>query len=160
MLNPKLLTNAIVSSLQGITALVAAMNGDASRIQAHHYLYGAEFRIEEALYKLTPPTILVVWEGTQGGNFSGYQIWKHRFCCYIRAANVAGQSNPTTYEDLWWLICNSPVSTVSPGTINLRYINIYSGVDIMETPSIVHLKDEDRMDYFAGHFVLPEIGDN
>jgi hypothetical protein len=35
-----------------------------------------------------------------------------------------------------------------------------TGLDIMDTPSVSHAVDEDRIDYFRGEFLYPEIGDN
>jgi hypothetical protein len=103
------------------------------------------------------PSILVAWEGTQGGNFNGYQIWKHRIAVYLRMANAAGNTDPVGYEDLWWTICNRPPGGAGA---NIRYINILPELDIMDTPSIAHLLDEEQIDIFRGEFVLPEIGDN
>jgi hypothetical protein len=103
------------------------------------------------------PSVLVTWEGTLGGNFNGYAIWKHRIAVYLRMGNMAGSNDPVGYEDLWWTICNRPPSGASA---NIRYINILPELDIMDTPSIAHLLDEDQLDIFRGEFVLPEIGDN
>ncbi len=163
MLNPKLISDAVVAALQNIPALATAMtvmdsSGNPSvRISAFHYRLGAEHRLAEAIYKMPAPSILVAWEGTQGGNFSGYAIWKHRIAVYLRMGNMAGSTDPVGYEDLWWTVCNGVPSNASQ---NIRYINILPELDIMDTPSIVHLLDEEQIDIFRGEFVLPEIGDN
>lgn len=163
MLNPKLITDAVAATLQNIPALAAAMTvtdsgGNASvRISAFHYRLGAEHRLAEAIYKMPAPSILVAWEGTQGGNFSGYAIWKHRIAVYLRMGNMAGNNDPVGYEDLWWTVCNVAPSNASQ---NIRYINILPELDIMDTPSISHLLDEDQIDIFRGEFVIPEVGDN
>ena len=163
MLNPAQITDATVSVLQSIPELAAAMtvaagSGNATcRINAFHYRLGAEHRLAEAVYKMPAPSILVAWEGTQGGNFNGYQIWKHRIAVYLRMGNMAGSSTPVGYEDLWWTICNRPPEGAST---NIRCISILPELDIMDTPSIVHLLDEDQIDIFRGEFVIPEIGDN
>ena len=163
MLNPKLITDAVTAALQKIPALAAAMTvTDAggnpnARISAFHYRLGAEHRLAEAIYKMPAPSILVAWEGTQGGNFSGYQIWKHRIAVYLRMGNMAGSVDPVGYEDLWWTLCNVPPSGAST---NIRYLNILPALDIMDTPSVAHLLDEDQIDIFRGEFIIPEIGDN
>jgi len=163
MLNPKLITDAVVAQITKIPDLATAMTvldsgGNPNvRITAFHYRLGAEHRLAEAIYKMPAPSILVAWEGTLGGNFSGYQVWKHRLGVYLRMGNAAGHTDPVGYEDLWWLLCNqAPQGTSS----NLRYTNILPGLDIMDTPSIVHQLDEDQIDIFRGEFVIPEIGDN
>jgi len=71
--------------------------------------------------------------------------------------NAAGLTDPVGYEDLWWIVCNK-----LPGgsQTNIRYMQLYPGLDIMDTPSVAHALDEDLVDRFVGTFVIPEIGDN
>jgi len=139
---------------------MAVADGDGNvivRISAFHYRLGAEHRLAEAIYKMPAPSILVAWEGTLGGNFSGYQIWKHRIAVYLRMGNMAGNLEPVGYEDLWSMICNG---VPDGATTNLRCINILPELDIMDTPSIAHALDEDLVDRFVVTIVLPEVGDN
>jgi hypothetical protein len=163
MLNPALITDALVGVLQTIPELAAAMTVlDANqqpiiRISAFHYRLGQENRLAEAIYAMAAPSMLVAWDGTQGGSFNGQSIWKHRFNVYFRMGNAAGLPDPIGYEDLWWIACNKP-PTGSP--VNIRYMNIVPGLDIMDTPSVAHALDEDLQDRFVGVFVIPEIGDN
>jgi len=162
MLNPKLITDAVVAVLCEIPELATAMTvttgGNADlRITAFHYRAGAENRLAEAIYKMPAPSIRVAWEGTQGGDFNGYQVWKHRIAVYLRMGNMAGNVDPVGYEDLWWMICNRLPAGSSQ---NIRNINILPELDIMDTPSVAHLLDEDQIDIFRGEFVLPEMGDN
>ena len=163
MLNPAPITDAIVAVLKTITDLAAAMTvvctdkTSVVRITAFHYRMGQENRLMEAVYAMPAPSMLVAWEGTNGGNFNGYQIWKHRFGIYYRMGNAAGVASPVGYEDLWALTCNSPPGGDKP---NIRNIQIYPGLDIMDTPSIDHALDEDLIDRFKGVFTIPEIGDN
>ena len=162
MLNPSQVTDAVVSTLTSIPELAAAMtvmdenSNPTVRITAFHYLLGADHRLAEAIYKMPAPSMLVTWEGTLGGNFNGYTIFKHRIAVYLRMGNAAGATDPVGYEQLWWTICNRPPQGSSQ---NIRYINILPGLDIMDTPSIAHLLDEDQIDIFRGEFMLPEIGD-
>ena len=157
MLDPGTITDAIVSALRTIPELVLQMGGDPEKIYAHHYLYGSDVRLVEAVYRIVPPSILVVWDGTQGGNFDGQTIWKHRFQLHIRTANVAGISEPTSYEKVWFLLVNG---SVYGGSLNIRQVNLLPELDLMEVPSIGHRQDEELMDYFVGTFIFPEIGDN
>jgi len=163
MLNPAPMVDGIVGVLQSIPDLAAAMTALDSagaptcRITAFHYRLGVEHRLAEAIYKMPAPSMLVAWDGTQGGNFNGQSIWKHRFNVYFRMGNAAGLAAPVGYEDLWWLVCNQP-PTGSP--VNIRYMQLYPGLDIMDTPSVAHALDEDLQDRFVGALVIPEIGDD
>ena len=162
MLNPADITDAVVAQLKNISELADAMsvaNGHSTtvRITSFHYQLGAEYRLAEAIYKMPAPSILVAWEGTQGGNFDGQTMWKHTIAVYLRMGNAAGASAPVGYEKLWWMICNRPPQG---STVNLRYMNVLPGLDIMDTPSVLHILDEDLMDMFRGVLIFPEIGDN
>jgi hypothetical protein len=163
MLNPTLIVKAVTALLQDIPALATAMTGIGPdglevRIWAHRFLPGQDLNLTEAIYKMPSPSILVAWEGTQGGNFSGYAMWKHRVCVYLRAGNAAGVESPLGYEDLWALVCNGIPATLS--TVNLRYTNLLPDLDIPDTPSIARLQDTEQMDIFRAEFIFPEIGDN
>ena len=154
MLNAAPITDAIASVLLSIPELSASMGG---RISAFHFRLGQEHRLAEAIYKMPAPSMLVAWEGTKGGNFDGQTIWKHRWGIYYRMGNAAGVADPVGYEDLWSITCNRPPGGSGP---NIRYLQIYPGLDIMDTPSIDHELDEDLIDRFKGVFIIPEIGDN
>lgn len=163
MLNPETVTSTVVDAIRSIPQVVALLDGDAGRIFGHYYHYGRELRLAEAVGKLVPPAILVVWKGTQGGNFDGMTIFKHRLEIYIRTANMASVTFPTLPTGpgyLWWLICNKPVNGLTSPPRNIREVQLIPGqLEIMDTPSISHLQDEDLMDYFCGSLVFPEIGD-
>ena len=154
MLNAAPITDAIASVLLSIPELHTAMGG---RISAFHFRLGQEHRLAEAIYKMPAPSMLVAWEGTKGGNFDGQTIWKHRWGIYYRMGNAAGVAVPVGYENLWALTCNSPPGGDGP---NIRNMELYPGLDIMDTPSIDHALDEDLVDRFKGVFTFPEIGDN
>lgn len=162
MLNAARITDAIAAALRSIPDLAAAMTvldanqRPVTRINPFHYCLGQENRLAEAVYAMPAPSMLVAWEGTNGGNFDGSQIWKHRWGIYYRMGNAAGVANPVGYEDLWALTCNGPCGGHGP---NIRNIELYSGLDIMDTPSIAHALDEDLIDRFKGVFIIPEIGD-
>ena len=163
MLNASVLVDALVSALQAIPALAAAMTVvDSSgarvcRISGFHYLLGTERRRAEAIYKMPAPSMLVVWDGSEGGNFDGQTMWKHKFLVYFRMGNAAGIADPIGYEDLWSIVCNDPPTGSQQ---NIRYMQLYPGLDIMDTPSVAHALDEDLQDRFVGEWVIPEIGDN
>ena len=162
MLNPDPITDTIVEVLQSLTPVVTAMAGEKARIQAFHYEYGVDSSLMKALYELKPPAILIAWDGTQGGNFDGMTIWKHRFCAYMRLANQAQASSRIGYATLWTLMMNSgPVqSWDNLQGKNVRDVQIFENLDIMDTPSVARRMDEELMDFFVGTMVFPEIGDN
>src|SRR4051794_12970992 len=110
MVNPTDITDAIVATLRTIPELVTAMNSDPSRISAYHYILGKDNRLSKAQFQTASPSIMVMWDGTNGGNFSGYEVWKHRFMLYIRAANQANNPAPIGYETLWYYIVNGKVN--------------------------------------------------
>jgi hypothetical protein len=155
MLDPTLIGQALVSNLQNIPTLMAALGGNNANVYLHLYAYGAEFRLMEAVYKMVPPQILIAWAGTEGGNFSGQQVWKHGFRGFARLANQAEASPAMGLGDLWVLIANGKLGI----TQNIRQVQIYSGVDIMDTPSSIIRQDEDGMDFLEFKMVFPEIGD-
>jgi hypothetical protein len=162
MIGIELATDAIAAALASIPALAAAMTvstpgGPVCRINAFHYLMGDEQTLVKAVYEMPAPSLLVAWEGTRGGNFDGATIWKHRWGVYYRMGNAAGIVDPVGYERLWYLTCNA-LPGGSP--VNIRYMQLYDGLDIMDTPSVEHMLDEDQIDRFKGSFVIPEIGDN
>lgn len=157
MLNPSPISDAIAALLRTIPDLAAAMTvDDVVRINSFHYRMGSEHRLAEAVYKMLAPSMLIAWEGTQSGNFNGNTIWKHRFGVYYRMGNMAGNDAPVGYEDLWSMTVNSKPADSAQ---NIRYMTIYDGLDIMDTPSVNHELDEDLVDRFKGVFVIPEIGD-
>lgn len=158
MLNPSILVDALAARLTSLPKFAAAMTvGEEVRIRAFHYRLGSENRLAGAVANMEAPSALVAWEGTMPGRADGSELFKHRFCVYLRMGNSAGVDNPVGYEDLWWLICNE-IPSGEP--VNLRYLNISPGLEIMDTPSIVHQLDDDLMDLFRCVIVIPEIGDN
>ncbi len=162
MLNPDPILDTLVASLQSITSVVAAMGGSPEKIAAHHDYYGAEFSLAETIAKLIPPAILVCYDGSQGGNFDGTTIFKHRFLLYLRLANQAQALEPLGYGGLWRkIISDGPVKGYDGiAGPHIRAVQVFEGLDLMDTPTLARRQDEDLMDYFVGSFVFPEIGDN
>jgi hypothetical protein len=157
MLKGSVIVDDFVSTLQTVPALVTAMNNDPSRIVGFHFIPGKSKGLQEAIQQMLSPSILVNYEAIAGGNFSGYQIWKHHLDVYIRGANQAGQATPVNAEDIPYLMMNQPVNG---GTLNIRFVSIMPGqLDIMDTPSFNHMVDDAGSDYWVGRCVFGEIGD-
>ena len=158
MLNPEsVLLPAIVAALQSNADLVSAMSDDASRIYEYRYVYGKEPRLELAINAMKAPSVMVAWSATLPGNFNGSEIWKHQFDVYIRLGNQANAVSAIGYAEVWARIVNG---AVNGGSQNIRSVQLVTGADIMDTPGIIHIIDEERQDLFCGRFVIPEIGDN
>ncbi len=156
MLDPEVLSAAIVTTLRTIPDLVTAMAGDPNNISAHQFYPGTERSLASVVANMNAPSILVVWKGTLGGNFDGMHVWKHPFEIYIRTGNAAELETPAGPGHVWWLMMNKPVNN---WTLNIRQIQIMNGVDIMDLPSISHRQDEELTDYFCASVTIPEIGD-
>src|SRR5581483_2971313 len=101
MLDPSLIVDAFRVAIADIPTVVKIM-GSADRIVAHHYLFGLETRLDNAIARILSPGMLIVWAGTVGGNFNGQEIWKHKIGVYARAGNQSGNVDPQSYERLWW----------------------------------------------------------
>jgi hypothetical protein len=157
VLNPAPLVDAVVSALQSIEPLVAAMNGNAENIFAHHYIYGSDQSLARAIYQMTAPSILVAWTGAVGGNFNATALMKDRISIYFRMGNQAGEVAPVNYEQLWSLSMNSPINETQ---LNIRYLELLPGKWwIPDNPSVEHLVDEEGMDRFCAHLLFPQVGD-
>ena len=158
MINPDLLTDAIVDNLRNISALVTAL-GDPARIIGFKYAQGADRPYINALLQIPTPGILVAWRGTQWGNFSGSQIWKHKYEINYRGGNTAGQAsgNIVTPGYLWWASMHEPV--LSDGR-NIREITLLSNASLVEGPLVIARQDPDLLDYFVAMMDVPESGDD
>lgn len=154
MLRGSALVNAVVSTLQTIPALVRVMpNG----INAYSFMNGVALSVLDAIQQMEPGSLLVSYEGVQGGNFDMMTLWKHHLDITYRAANQAGVPNPIGTEDIGYLIFNQPVNATS---LNIRQVAVLPGqVVLMDTPSLQHRIDDAQTDYFQAHVVIPEIGD-
>jgi hypothetical protein len=154
MLRGSVVVNAIVATLQTIPALVAVMpNG----ISGYSFLFGISKTLGDAIEEMLPGSLLVSYEGIQGGNFDMMTLWKHHLDITYRASNQAGLQNPIGTEDIGYLIFNQPVNNTN---LNIRQVQILqSQLVLMDTPSLQHRMDISQQDYFQAHVVLPEFGD-
>jgi hypothetical protein len=162
MLKSSLIADTVVTTLQSIPELVTSMVGDPARIKAYHFLAGMNKTLLQAINQMLQPSILVVCLPPIGGNFNGQTLFKHHVDVYVRMPNVATFADPISlaFEDIWWLICNTPVNGSDVPRLNIRYQNILPGqLDLMDTPSASMMTDEEGQDYLCGRFIFPEIGD-
>lgn len=164
MLNPDLVLDALVATLQSINPLVQALGGTVggdTHVVVHHDYFGVDLKQSEVVYKLPSGGMLVAYDGTFGGNFDGRTVWKHRFAAFLRLPSQAGSSQPIGYGGLWQIAMTAGPVKAFDGTSSfcIRSIQIYAGLSLMETPSLQRRVDEEGMDFFVGLMVFPELGD-
>jgi hypothetical protein len=176
MLNPRPICDTLVQIFQAIPPVVDMMNGDKNRIRSFHFGYGTEFRLAETIYKLQPPQILIAYEGTLFAQRDANTLWLHKFRAFLRVANQVAGGSPapgTSYEDLYARMISGKVTdppptgwTPPPVGPDIQHFVIYKnpdtgedGVQIIDPPNLVHMLDEDGMDYFYVQLNLPEVGD-
>jgi hypothetical protein len=183
MLDPDLVSNAVVQALQSIPVFNSIMTTDAettnSNIYSFYYQYGQEQSLARAIFQMKSPSCLVAYKDYLGGNFNQMTLWKHRLEICIRPPNAAvpvpsidptntlltGMSTP----HLSWLMMNSPIVAPTPFdnpgpipssyTANIRQVRLLSGLLLMDTPTLTHRQDESLSDFFMWSVIIPEIGD-
>lgn len=164
MIDPDIILDATVSAFQSITEVITSLDGDTSSISGHHFLFGAEVSLAKRVYNMNAGTILIAYLDLIGGNFSGMGVWKHRLEVYIRPKSAvpgsgAGPIGCSPYH-LWYLLMNKPVTSISPGTLNLRQVELLPGLTLLDAmPPLRYTPDENQSDLFTGSLVYPETGD-
>jgi hypothetical protein len=162
MLDPDLVLNAVLASMQSIPDLVTELGAPAipatTSITGHYFYAGEENSLVRALAQMRMPSFLVAYLDYVGGNFDGSTVWKHRMNLYIRPRNKAAQQGAASAQHLWWMAMNLPVSVPTVGP-NLRYTNLLPGLEIMDIPVLKHQTDELGQDFFVSTMVFSEIGD-
>jgi hypothetical protein len=156
MLNGNDVLAAVTAALKTIPDLVAAMNGDATRIFTYSDIYGSDAPRKLEEYKMLRPSILVEWMGQLGGNFDGSTLTKHQIQLVIRQQNAQQVVTPTNFATLWYIICNAPINS---GTVNIRGTCLLPDLDPPDTPTATIQQDETGNDILVGHFSIPEVWD-
>jgi hypothetical protein len=162
MLDPDLVLAALVTAVKSISTVTAAVAGSANII-THQYAYSADHSLARAVRQLPSPSILIAYQDLLGGQWDASTVWKHRFELWLRPKNMASGSSPPgcTPMHLWWLLMHSPVTSISPGTLDIRTVRLLPGlapVDAM--PQLVRMQDEEGADIFCGRIAIPELGDD
>lgn len=154
-LNPKYILDKVVEALHTNEFLVQAMAGDKTRIYSYYAVYGQDATKKLEQFVQRPPSMLLMWDRTQEGNFDGACMWKHHFTALVKMQNAQTQTNPITYPDLFDIFCNAPVL----GNVNIRYTSLLPNLDPIENLDFKMVPDEDQKDLMMLTFTAPEIGD-
>lgn len=163
MLDPDVVLNSVLASLQSIPELAAELGAPTipptQSITGHFFYAGEENSLTRAMSQMRSPSILVAYLDYVGGNFDGMTVFKHRLNMYIRPRNRASNNGSASAQHLWWLAMNLPISTpeVAP---NIRYIELVNyNLQLMDQPTLLHTSDELGQDFFVSTLVFPEKGD-
>lgn len=160
MIDPSELVDNLVSALQDIGDLVAAVNGEADRICAYHDRYPDKTSLEQAIYEMRQPGIMVVWTGSSPGSRGEFEAWKHDISIILRARPEAAYEEKYTYYSLFRSIWTGKADPDDTEEVPLRYKSIHESCDPMDTPTIRRQTDAAGIDYFEVLISFTEIGDD
>lgn len=151
MLDPDLVLSSLLSTARATPTLVAALNSEPTNISSHIFRFGTENSLARTVEQMPSGTLLLVYTGLIGGQFSGMSCWKHQLQVYIRPAN--SEASPA---HLWWLLLHGDITGRSTALRNLRLLPSLSPMDL---PSITFQQDATYTDLFVGNISIPEEGD-
>ena len=163
MLDPDVVLNSVVASLQSIPQLLAELGSPpvdpADAIRGHYFYAGEENSLARTLGQMNMPSMLVAYLDYLGGNFDGMTVWKHRLNMYLRPRNRAAQNGSASAQHLWWMGMNLPIAVPIPAA-NIRYVELANeNLQLMDTPTLKYISDELGQDFFVSTMVFPEKGD-
>jgi hypothetical protein len=162
VLDPDVVLNSIVASLQSIPELATELGAPAipasESITGHYFFSGEENSLIRALAQMKSPSILVAYMDYISGNYDGMTVWKHRLNLCIRSRNKASNGGSSSAQHLWWMAMNLPISVpqVAP---NIRYVDLAGGFLWLFETLLKHQMDELGQDFFIGTMVWNEMGD-
>jgi len=149
VIDPALISAAIVSKLQAISTVVSEVEV-ASNISAYEDDFPGSVSLFSAIAELSNPRILVVWNGSGPGQLARMEVWKHRFSLILKSRNK--------YTTLWAAIANG-IPTGGDG-LNFRKTTIHANCLPMDTPTCdrrtLLLTEQTTIDYFEVQFGLTE----
>ncbi|HEY6272621.1 MAG TPA: hypothetical protein VIX19_11595 [Terriglobales bacterium] len=163
MLDPDLVLNSILASLQSIPQLAVELGAPTipatDSITGHFFYSGEENSLMRSLSQMKSPSITVAYLDLVGGNFDGMTVWKHRVNMYLRPKNKASNGTSASAQHLYWLAMNLPISVPQIAN-NIRSIELADfNLQLMDTPTLLHHTDELGQDFFVSTMVFPEKGD-
>lgn len=162
MVNPQDLTSALVTKLQSIATLVSLLGGDQKMISPYRRIYPNQMKLEDAVWRMPIPSIMIVWEGTVPGPMRGIgEVWKHRFGLYIRPKEGVNEDASLNAYKIWEKIING-VPT-GDGLKMLR-TTIHESCYPMDPPSVVPQAGQTEesngtFEYWKASITLTEKGD-
>jgi hypothetical protein len=162
MLDPDVVLNSVLASLQSISELATELGAPAipatESITGHFFYSGEENSIIRALSQMRSPSILVAYLDLIMGNYDGMTVWKHRLQLCVRSRNKASNGSSISAQRLWWIAMNYPISVpeVAP---NIRCVDLAGGLLWLFETNLKHQTDELGQDFFIGTMVFNEMGD-
>ena len=157
MINPSEISDNLVALFRSIPELVAEMEGDPERIQAYHDAYPDRVSAALAMYELSSPGILVIWQGTQPGTFGNSEVWKHQFSLILRARDEWKGEPPAGYYRIFRLLWNGSPDGSAPG---LQRAVVHTDCQPADVPTIARATPQEGMDFFEVSVTFTEIGDS
>ncbi|HUS96800.1 MAG TPA: hypothetical protein VMX97_08690 [Hyphomicrobiaceae bacterium] len=143
MIDGSVLVEAVVTALQGVPALVTAVDEDEERIYGYHDTYPATVSLSFAIHQIPSPGVMVSYEGIMPGSFGNAEVWKHQLAIYLRAG--AAESG-------------NPYSVMFAAIMTLQYATIHASCYPMESISLERRSDAEAVDFFAIPVTFTEIG--
>lgn len=162
MLDPDVVLNSVVASLQSIPQLAVELGAPqvpvTESITGHFFYSGEENSVARALGQMKSPSILVGYLDYIMGNYDASTVWKHRLNLCIRARNKASNGNSASAPHLFWMAMNLPI-TVPQIASNIRYVDLAGGFLWLYETNVRHQPDELGQDFFVSLMTFNEIGD-
>ena len=157
MIDPSELITNLIGTLRDIPDLVVEMGGDAERIYPYHDSYPKNVSLVHAIHAMPAPGLMVVWQGTQPGSFSGVDVWKHQVTIFLRARETFESDAPTAYYRLFRLITKGVPTAAGVEMLN---VTVHESCYPMDLPQIQRQTDAEGLDYFEVPLSFTEIGDD
>src|SRR5258707_577597 len=128
MLQPSIVTGALVAVFQSLPQLLVQMDGKPGNIFAHNFDYGNEAALAQVIAQLPTPSIVVAYKRILGGNFDQATMWKHQLEIWVAAMSMARPDNPAPMgtPDVAALMMNEPIPS-DPGNRNIRQVSLLGG---------------------------------
>jgi len=157
MIDPAILVNAVVTALRDIPSLLAEVRGDAERITAYRDKPPDNVSLDEAIYRMPAPSVMVAWQESGPGNFAEWEAWKHQVSIFVRAddapdLNVASGSFYRIFQAIWKGPRNAGET--------LRNTTVHADLYPMDVPTFRRIRDIEGVDFFEVAVTFTEIGDN
>lgn len=162
MLDPDVVLNSVVATLQSIPELVAELGAPAipatDSITGHFYFSGEETSLVRDLSQMLAPSIKVMYLDYIMGNYDAQTMWKHRLNIAIRSRNRAAEIGAASAPHIWWMCMNLPVNAPMEAP-NIRSIDLVNGLLWLYETNLKYQQDELGQDFLIGTMVWNEIGD-
>lgn len=164
MVDPGLLTVALTTKLQSIAELVDLLGGDPYRIFPYRRRHPGQTNLQQAIYRMPIPSIMLVWEGTVPGRLGKNEVWKHKYALYLRAKEEVDSDASKGAYQLWQTMINGVPQGEGCDGLKMLYTTVHESCFALDTPAIIPMagQTEDSkgiFEYFKVATALTEKGD-